>query len=685
MKCSNCGAPVPAGDLFCGECGTRVVPEKEPSLPSPPSPVSLPPAEKPKRGVPRGLLIGCGGLLALAVIAGCIWGAVTLFGDSEPTLTPTQIVQKPTKTPTPPPTLANTSTPTAMPEPTHTVTSTPFPTQSAPAFELVAFALDVTDDDEPIDPATIFPPGTTMVYAVFDFSGMEDGWTYDAYWYRDDQEELQKSWEWSLGEKGTGWINIFDDDGLTPGDYVLELYVGDLLLLEGAFTIQAEFAGTVSNVRFALSESDDDLPLGVGEVFPHGITEVYVFFDYKDFGDVTEIESTWLRNGETDTSGTLDWAVGESGTYRIRFHNDNPLAAGDYEWQLRVAGLDVASGSFRIEEPVPGWMAFTSPELGFWLLYPSGWETEKDTEGVYLISDSEDEVGVLVLAEELTTPSTAEAKALEMAESLKADYPDLEVIYSDTGLVDGQQATILGATFTDEDGIVMGLLIVQVNRDTWTYGLVGVSDAEVADRFGEIVGQIADSFHFLGGAEAFSTTLLFDDFGDPSSGWDEKSDSDRVQGYRDGMYFISVSATDWIVWDTPGYNFDDFVLQVDVLQTAGDAGNACGVLFRYVDGDNFYRFGVTGDGLFSLFKQEKDEWITLVDWRESAYLNPISEPNRLKVVCQGDLITLYANDQELTSVTDGSFTQGDVGLFASAYDVPEIEAVFDDLWVTEAP
>lgn len=682
MQCPNCGANVPPGDLFCGECGTRIVSEEKPH-PPPPS-VVTPPAETAKRGPPKGLLIGCGGLLAVVIIVGCIWGATVLLDQPDPTLTPTQVVQEFTKTPTPAPT--STSPPTATPEPEPTDTSTPAatPAEAAPAFELVAFASGVTDDDEPIDPTTTFPAGTTKVYAVFDFSGMQDGMAYDAYWYRDGEEELHKTWEWGLGETGTTWVNIFNDSGLTPGDFELELYVGDLLLLEGEFAIQAGVAGTASGVRFALGESDG-LPLGMGSVFPYGITEVYVFFDYEGFGDVVEIESTWLRDDQVSASGPLDWTGQDSGTDNVRFFHEDPLLAGDYEWQLDVAGTNVASGRFRIEEAVSGWTAFASPALEFWLLYPDGWQVEEDEDGVTLLSDSPGEIGVLILAEELAAPITVEDKAMEVLDYFAEDYADLEVVYSDSGLMDGEQAVIKGARFTDEDGSLKGLILVQVNHGLKSYGLVGLSDADVADDFGGTMGDIADSFHFLGQVEPLPTTLLHDDFGDPTSGWDEKSDEDKVQGYRDGTYFISVLTTDWIVWDTAGYNFDDFTLQVDVQQTVGDENNSYGVILRYVDKNNFYRFGITGDGHFSLFKQEKDEWIAVLDWRESAYLNPLGEVNQLGAICQGNQIALYANGHELVSITDDSFAQGDVGLFAAAYDVPEIEAVFDNLWVTENP
>jgi hypothetical protein len=181
------------------------------------------------------------------------------------------------------------------------------------------------------------------------------------------------------------------------------------------------------------------------------------------------------------------------------------------------------------------------------------------------------------------------------------------------------------------------------------------------------------------------TALLFEDFSDATSGWTEGADDEGAWGYRDGVYFVNVSTPDWMKWATAGYDFDDFTLQVDAQQTVGAGDNEYGVIFRYVDENNFYSFDVSGDGSFSLFKQENGEWVTVVDWQESAYINPTGELNLLKVTCQGDRIILYANGHELVSVTDDSFAQGDIGLFAGTFDEPEVEAIFDNLRVTENP
>ncbi|UCC61467.1 MAG: hypothetical protein JSV36_11680 [Anaerolineae bacterium] len=107
--------------------------------------------------------------------------------------------------------------------------------------------------------------------------------------------------------------------------------------------------------------------------------------------------------------------------------------------------------------------------------------------------------------------------------------------------------------------------------------------------------------------------LLADDFGDPASGWLEATDAEASQGYRNGQFFFQVRAPDLIVWDNASGNFQDFVLGVNARQASGAPGNSYGVLLRYVDEGNFYRFDLTGDGGYAVLKSEQGEWQTLVD------------------------------------------------------------------------
>ncbi len=179
--------------------------------------------------------------------------------------------------------------------------------------------------------------------------------------------------------------------------------------------------------------------------------------------------------------------------------------------------------------------------------------------------------------------------------------------------------------------------------------------------------------------------FLEDDFEDSGSGWLEAADAESSQGYRGGRFFFELRAADLIVWDNPGSNLQDFVLEVEARQVSGDAENSYGVLVRYVDDGNFYRFDLTGDGYYAVTKLENQEWNTLQDWQASQHIKPQGELNRIKVVCQGLKMAFYANDQPLTTVEDSAFERGDVGLFASTFADPDVTVEFDNLaiWQVE--
>ena len=179
--------------------------------------------------------------------------------------------------------------------------------------------------------------------------------------------------------------------------------------------------------------------------------------------------------------------------------------------------------------------------------------------------------------------------------------------------------------------------------------------------------------------------LFEDDFSDDTSGWLEAADAQSSQGYRNGQFFFEVQAPDLIVWDNAGGNFQDFAMEVEARQVSGAAENSFGALFRYIDGDNFYRFDLTGDGHYAVLKSEHSEWNTLADWQAAVDIKPLGEVNLVKIVCRGPRTTFYVNGQELIAVEDDSFERGDVGLFASTFSEPNVEVEFDDLeiWAIE--
>jgi pSer/pThr/pTyr-binding forkhead associated (FHA) protein len=155
--------------------------------------------------------------------------AITQVVTSAPIPVVTKIVtSEPVATATATPTIAPTTaapTPTTAPTTAPTVAATATP--SGPAFGPITFARDKTDANEPIDPTTTFPADTVRVYALFDYEGMSADLEWGRTWYRDGEEYVSKTENWSGKESGTWslWLFRTSGDPLVPATYELRIYI----------------------------------------------------------------------------------------------------------------------------------------------------------------------------------------------------------------------------------------------------------------------------------------------------------------------------------------------------------------------------------------------------------------------------------------------------------------------------
>lgn len=133
--------------------------------------------------------------------------------------------------------------------------------------------------------------------------------------------------------------------------------------------------------------------------------------------------------------------------------------------------------------------------------------------------------------------------------------------------------------------------------------------------------------------------------------------------------------------------FADFILEADVTQLAGDLESSYGLLFRMQSSGQFYRFDITGNGLYVMERHNSDGTWTrfLDDWVESAAIKQgLAVTNRLKVVAQGPLLSFYVNDQLLQQVNDASYAAGQIALDAGTFGRGGLEVAFDNV-VVRAP
>jgi len=137
-----------------------------------------------------------------------------------------------------------------------------------------------------------------------------------------------------------------------------------------------------------------------------------------------------------------------------------------------------------------------------------------------------------------------------------------------------------------------------------------------------------------------------------------------------------------------GATFSDLALEVDVAQRSGPADSSYGVLFRMEDDQQFYRFDITGNGLYVIERRNSDStWTRLTpDWTPTTALNQgLNTVNRLKVIAAGPDLTFYANDVLLTQLSDPTFSSGGIALDAGTFGGGNLQVSFDNLAVTAAP
>lgn len=199
-----------------------------------------------------------------------------------------------------------------------------------------------------------------------------------------------------------------------------------------------------------------------------------------------------------------------------------------------------------------------------------------------------------------------------------------------------------------------------------------------------VLGSLACSL-FAGTPEApvESNVLFQDDFSDPVSGWDRVSVEQGVTDYADGSYRILVNAANTDVWANPNLSFSDVQIEVDATKVGGDDNNDYGLICRYQDSQNFYFFYISSDGYYAIGKMAGGEQ-QLIGTDSMPTSDAIKEgnvTNRLRADCNGSTLSLYINGTFVASQEDSTYTSGDVGLIAGAFDVPGTDILFDNFLV----
>ena len=128
--------------------------------------------------------------------------------------------------------------------------------------------------------------------------------------------------------------------------------------------------------------------------------------------------------------------------------------------------------------------------------------------------------------------------------------------------------------------------------------------------------------------------------------------------------------------------FSDFTLEVEARLVNGSHTSTYGVLFRMQGPEEFYRFTITGDGMYLIERHDPNGARVRFadDWRDAVAINQgTGSTNILRVVADGPNIAVYVNDTLLEEVTDDSYSSGNIALDAGTFDGAGTQVSFDNL------
>ena len=174
------------------------------------------------------------------------------------------------------------------------------------------------------------------------------------------------------------------------------------------------------------------------------------------------------------------------------------------------------------------------------------------------------------------------------------------------------------------------------------------------------------------------TLALNDPLSDNSLGyfWGESGDTTGSCGFVDGAYhaIARISGTNHYC-SASTTNFSNFAYEVQMTIIQGDYA---GIVFRLNDTNHtfyYFRIGIDGSYAFDIYSSNGNS--TLKSGPNSAIHNGLNQTNVIAVVADGSQIYLHVNLQLIDSVTDNTYSQGEVGV--AVYDSTNpTEAVFSN-------
>ncbi|MBN2146987.1 MAG: hypothetical protein JW726_06345 [Anaerolineales bacterium] len=176
--------------------------------------------------------------------------------------------------------------------------------------------------------------------------------------------------------------------------------------------------------------------------------------------------------------------------------------------------------------------------------------------------------------------------------------------------------------------------------------------------------------------------LQYDDFSDPSSGWENYSESDGFLGYYESGYRMYIPVEQNTYWVNYGEDFNDIRIEVEAARLDGPEANLYGLMCRLDHTTyRYYAFVITSQGEYAILKRDNFsvEYLGSDGLQFSQAIHTGIETNLIRADCIGNTLRLYVNNLLLLETMDEELKVGDVGLVAGTSGIAGTDIFFDNL------
>lgn len=175
------------------------------------------------------------------------------------------------------------------------------------------------------------------------------------------------------------------------------------------------------------------------------------------------------------------------------------------------------------------------------------------------------------------------------------------------------------------------------------------------------------------------TLILFDNF-ESLENWYTGRTEDYVLEFLEGGYRIFVNL---LTGPSPVYSvheqpYGDIRVEVDVMRVRGPDGGYFGLVCRFNDAKNYYRFVIDQDGYYEIAKKVNGVFSILGSGTQRHLFRVGGQVNHLRGDCYSGTLTLYVNDERILQVMDGDLTNGGTGLVVGTNLEAGLEVLFDN-------